>query len=143
MLNDLIRINKEREEGYVKAGRELTPAEHNLRGVFERKAQESRNNVMQLQHKAAEIGAGIEAEPVSNSFTGAIYNAWTELKKVFSANDKTSVLQCCESDEEAVQQCYLRALNENDLPEDLTNVIRQQKETIDASRDEIRGLMQD
>lgn len=142
VLNDLIKINKEREEGYVKAGRELTPAEHNLRGVFERKAQESRNNVMVLQHKAAEIGANIEEEPVANTFTGALYNAWTGLKEVFNTNDNTSILKCCEADEEAAHQCYLRALNDNDLPDDLTTVIRQQQQSIDASRDEIRGLMQ-
>src|SRR5690349_11141977 len=55
VLNDLIKINKDREAGYVKATRELTPAEHNLRGVFERKALESRNNVVQLEQKLQEI----------------------------------------------------------------------------------------
>lgn len=139
VLNDLIKINKEREEGYVKAVRELTPAEHNLRGIFERKAQDSRNNVVQLQHKAEEIGAPLE-EPVDNSFTGAIYSAWSELKNVFSGNDNKSVLTCRASDEEAVQKCYERALNERELPEDLTNVIREQKQSIDASREEISKL---
>lgn len=143
VLNDLIKINREREEGYVKAGRELTPAEHNLRGIFERKAQESRNNVVQLQHKAEEIGAPIEEEPPTNSFTGAIYSAWSELKNVFSGNDKNSILKYFESDEEAAQKCYEHALNEHDLPEDLTNVIREQKQSIDASKDEIRGLLAD
>jgi hypothetical protein len=48
VLNDLIRINRDREEGYTKVSRELTPAEHNLRSAFERKAQESRNNIVQI-----------------------------------------------------------------------------------------------
>lgn len=143
VLNDLIKINKEREEGYVKAGRELTPAEHNLRGVFERKAQESRNNVMQLQYKAEEIGVPAQDEPATNSITGAIYEAWCGLKKVFSGNDKNSILKCRESDEEAAQKCYERALNERDLPEDVTNVIREQKHSIDVSRDEIHRLVSD
>jgi uncharacterized protein (TIGR02284 family) len=117
VLNDLIKINREREEGYVKAGRELTPAEHNLRGIFERKAQESRNNVVQLQYKADEVGAPAQDEPSTNSITGAIYEAWCELKKVFSGNDTNSILKCRESDEEAVQ-----------------------KQSIDASREEIKML---
>jgi uncharacterized protein (TIGR02284 family) len=143
VLNDLIKINKEREEGYVKAGRELTPAERNLRGVFERKAQDSRNNVIQLQHKAEEIGAQVEDETATGAITGAIYRAWSELKNVFNGNDKESILKCCESDEEAAQKCYQHALEEQDLPEDLTHVIREQKQSIDASRDEIHGLLAD
>lgn len=143
VLNDLIKINKEREEGYVKAGRELTPAERNLRGVFERKAQDSRNNVMQLQYKAQEIGAPVDEEPATGAISGAIYRVWSELKNVFNGNDKKSILTCCESDEEAAQQCYAHALKEDDLPEDLTNVIREQKQSIDASRQEICGLLAD
>lgn len=143
VLNDLIKINKEREEGYVKAVRELTPAEHNLRGVFERKAQDSRNNVMQLQHKAEEVGVPVEDQPAPNSITGAIYEVWCGLKKVFSGNDTNSILKCRESDEEAAQKCYERALSERDLPDDVTNVIREQKQSIDASRDEIHGLLAD
>lgn len=145
VLNDLIKINKEREEGYVKAGRELTPAEHNLRGIFERKAQESRNNVIQLQSKAYEIGAAAEEEeePVSNPITGVIYNAWNQLKSVFEGSDKESILKCRNSEEEAAQKCYEDALNQQELPEDLTNVIRQQKQSIDLSREEMRGLLAD
>lgn len=143
VLNDLIKINKEREEGYVKAGRELTPAEHNLRGIFERKAQESRNNVVQLQNKAEEIGAPAQEEPVNNPITGVLYSAWNQLKTVFDGNDKQSILKCRNSEEEAAQKCYEDALNEQDLPEHLSHVIREQKQSIDASREEIRGLLAD
>src|SRR5215207_9670293 len=120
VLNDLIKINKDREEGYVKAGRELTPAEHNLRGIFERKAQESRNNVMQLQYKAQEIGVPVEEEATeSGGFSGAIYRAWTDLKKVFTGNDEKSILESCGSGEKAAQECYRHALEEQELPEDV------------------------
>ena len=142
VINDLIKINKDREERYVKASRELTPAEHNLRGVFERKAQESRNNVIQLQHKAEEVGAqaGEEVSP-NDSFMGALYSAWLNLKEAFSSDDEKTILASVETGEKAAQKCYEDALNEKELPEDVSSIIREQKRTIEQSEQEIRNLL--
>jgi uncharacterized protein (TIGR02284 family) len=141
VLNDLIKINKDREEGYVKASRELTPAEHNLRGVFERKAQESRNNVMQLQHKAEEMGAEV-GEEIENddSFTGKIYRVWMDLKSAFTNNDTESILQSCGTGEKAAQKCYADALEDKELPQDVCDMIKEQKKRIDESEQEISQL---
>lgn len=141
VLNDLIRINKDREEGYVKASRKLTPAESNLRGIFERKAEESRNNVLQLQHKVGEIGVADEIE-TNSSLTGSIYRVWTDVKSAFTGEDKKSILESCECGEKAAQQCYTDALNDKELPEEITTIIRQQKKSIDSSRDEIRTYLE-
>ncbi|HEY0680153.1 MAG TPA: PA2169 family four-helix-bundle protein [Chitinophagaceae bacterium] len=143
VLNDLIKINKDREEGYVRASRELTPAEHNLRGIFERKAQESRNNVQQLQHKAEEIGASVDDEVANEgSITGTLYRAWTDLKNVFTSSDKKSILESCESGEKAAQKCYSDALDDKELPEEITSLILEQKQHIDASKDELESYLQ-
>jgi uncharacterized protein (TIGR02284 family) len=143
VINDLIKINKDREEVYVKASRELTPAEHNLRGVFERKAQESRNNVMQLQSKVEEVSAQA-GEPLAaeNSFLGALYSMWMDLKEAFSGNDDKAILQVVESGEKAAQKCYADALNEKELPADISNIIREQKQSIDESEKEIKNLLE-
>jgi len=141
VLNDLIKINKDREEGYVKASRDLTPAEHNLRGVFERKAQESRNNVVQLQHKAEELAIADELE-TGSSVSGRLYRLWMDVKNAFTGEDEISVLKSCEHGEKAAQQCYEDALNEEELPEDITHIIREQKKTIDSSREEIGNYLQ-
>jgi uncharacterized protein (TIGR02284 family) len=143
VLNDLIKINKDREEGYVKAKSELTPAEHNLRGVFERKAQESRNNVLQLQHKAEEIGADTVIDEVADesTITGKIYRVWMDLKNAFTGNEKESILASCETGESAAQKCYAHALDDEELPDDVSSMIREQKHSIDASREEMRRLM--
>jgi uncharacterized protein (TIGR02284 family) len=137
VLNDLIKINKDREEGYVKASRDLTPAEHNLRGIFERKAQESRNNVQQLQYKAEEIAAGDEVEN-EGSVSGKLYRLWMDVKSAFTGEEETSILKSCERGEKAAQHCYENALNDGDLPEDIASIIREQKKTIDSSREEIK-----
>lgn len=141
VLNDLIRINKDREEGYVKAGHGLTPAEHNLRGVFERKAQESRNNVLQLQHKAEEMIARNEVTVDDGTISGALYRVWMDLTNAFASGDADSILQSCASGEKAAQQCYADILDKEELPEDVSNIIREQKRSIDESHHEIRSLL--
>ena len=142
VINDLIKINKDREEVYVKASRELTPAEHNLRGVFERKAQESRNNVIQLQSKAEEVGVQAGEEVTENGFIGALYSAWTDLKQAFSGNDAKAILESVESGEKAAQKCYEDALNEKELPDDVSNIIKAQKQSIEESEKEIKSLLE-
>ena len=142
VINDLIKINKDREEVYIKAGRELTPAEHNLRGVFERKAHESRNNVIQLQNKAEEVGLQAGETVVDNSFMGTLYTAWMDLKQAFTGNDARAILESVESGEKAAQKCYADALNEKELPDDVSNIIRAQKQSIDESEKEIKSLLE-
>jgi uncharacterized protein (TIGR02284 family) len=143
VLNDLIKINKEREENFVKASRDLTPAEHNLRGVFERKAQESRNNMVQLRHKAQEIGAAdkVEVED-TDSISGQLYRLWMDVKTAFTGDDKKAILESCESGENAAQRCYTDALSNTELPEDVSTIIREQKQSIDSSRHEIRTYLE-
>jgi len=142
VLNDLIKINKDREEGYVKASRELTPAEHNLRGVFERKAQDSRNNVQQLQYKAEEIAAGSDEKVADDdSISGMLYRVWMDIKNAFTDDEEKSVLKSCVHGEEAAQKCYADAINEKELPEDITELLKQQKRSIDDSTNEIKALL--
>lgn len=140
VLNDLIKINKEREESYVKASRELTPAEHNLRGVFERKAQESRNNVTQLRHKAEQLAMPGEIEP-ADGISGQLYRLWMDVKTAFAGGDKKAILESCESGEKAAQRCYNSALDQHELPEEITSLIRQQKQSIDTSSNELRDYL--
>ncbi len=142
VINDLIKINKDREEVYVKASRDLTPAEHNLRGVFERKAQESRNNVIQLQSKADEVGVQAGEEVIENSFIGTLYSAWMDLRQAFTGNDAKAILESVKSGEKAAQKCYEDALNEKELPDDVSSMIKAQKQSIDESEKEIKTLLE-
>src|SRR5215467_6306322 len=118
VLNDLIRINKDREDGYTKVSRELTPAEHNLRSAFERKAQESRNNIVQLEQLADEVHHQLEDEQSSEMWPrlgGRIYTIWSEVKDFFTGKDRSSVLKSCADGEGKAKECYESVLNEVDL----------------------------
>lgn len=147
VLNDLIRINKDREAGYHKVSRELTPAEHNLRSAFERKALESRNNISQLQTMAEEIQHQIDDYPVNDetenreSFAGRIYNIWNEVKDFFTGKDNDSLVKSCADGEAIAKSCYETALTAAKYPQDISRVLNHQKSSIDASRQELYGLI--
>jgi uncharacterized protein (TIGR02284 family) len=146
VLNDLIRINKDREAGYSKMSRDLTPAEHNLRSAFERKAQESRNNISQLEHMVEEINEQLPGDysyqigEAEKDRVGRIYRMWSEVKDFFTGKDRPSVLKSCAEGEEKAKTCYENALNEVELPREIYSLIDAQKTSIDASQQEIIEL---
>ena len=145
VLNDLIRINKDREAGYNKISRELTPAEHNLRSAFERKAMESRNNIAQLEIVAEDIQhqlteANLPADSAS-SFGGRIYKMWEEVKDFFTGSDKPTVLRYCADREAKATSCYENALNEVPFPESIYSLLNDQKASIDASQREMIEIL--
>jgi uncharacterized protein (TIGR02284 family) len=146
VLNDLIRINKDREAGYSKMSRDLTPAEHNLRSAFERKAQESRNNISQLEHITEELNEQLpgdhseEIDGQEKDRFGRIYRMWSEVKDFFTGKDRSSVLKSCSDGEEKAKACYENALNEVELPRDIYSLIEAQKTSLDASKREITEL---
>ena len=146
VLNDLIRINRDREVGYNKVSRDLTPAEHNLRSAFERKAQESRNNIVQLQTIAVEIQHQLptekEFEQPANSVSGKIYKMWEEVKDFFSGKDKSTVLRSCVDSDAKATSCYENALRETVLPENISSVLNEHKASLADGQKELKSLLE-
>ena len=145
VLNDLIRINRDREVGYNRVSRELTPAEHNLRSAFERKAQESRNNIVQLEMMAGEIQHQLPAEkqfqqPASN-VSGKIYKMWEEVKDFFNGKDKSTVLRSCVDGDAKATSCYENALCETVLPENISSVLNQHKASLADGQKELNSFL--
>ncbi len=142
-LNDLILINNDRIAGYEKAMEELKEkhAAHNedldLIVLFEKMIDESRELRNALGREVQVLG-GEMAEGTMTS--GKIYRVWMDLKAVFSGNDRHSILENCEAGEDAAQKAYKEALEDEDLPKFLHEMISGQKELLMESHDEIKSL---
>jgi len=148
VLNDLIRINKDREAGYSKVSRELTPAEHNLRSAFERKVHESRNNISQLEHIADEIQHQLDDfEPAEEnhyreSLAGRNYNIWSEVKDFFTGKDNNSLLKACAAGEAKAETCYEKALDAAEYPDEVLRTLHEHKSSFDQSKIEMTNLLE-
>src|ERR1700734_4046244 len=77
VLEDLIKINNDRIEGYEKALKDLKPEDTDLRMLFLRAIDQSRGIKMMLGNELQTLGESI---PSGSSGSGAIHRAWLELK---------------------------------------------------------------
>ena len=137
VLNDLIRINNDRINGYEKAIKETKDADEDLKSVFRRMADESRQHKSELILEVKKAGG----EPVEDGTTasGKIYRAWMDVKATFSGKDRHAVLAACEFGEDAAQKAYQQALEDDgSAGADIKQLILKQKSALKASHDLIK-----
>jgi uncharacterized protein (TIGR02284 family) len=136
VLNDLIRINHDRTEGYAKAADNARDIYVDLRAIFNRLGNESREYASQLADEVLHLG-GEPAEGTTAS--GKIYRAWMDVKATFSGKDRTSVLAACEYGEDAAQRAYETALaSDVEIPAGIRQLIATQKSALRTSHDLIK-----
>jgi uncharacterized protein (TIGR02284 family) len=139
ILNDLIRINHDRIVGYEKGIEELKEGDADLKTLFTRYIQESRQYADELTHEVTRLG-GTPADGTTNS--GKIYRVWMDLKAVVAGHDRKTVLENCEFGEDAAQKAYDMALNNDDARFDapLRDIIVRQKAQLKVGHDEVKRL---
>jgi len=137
VLNDLIRINHDRVEGYEKAIGETDENDVDLRNIFNRMADESRKYSRELTERVQRLGG----EPAGGTTaSGKIYRTWMDVKSAFSRSERKSVLEECEYGEDAAQKAYDKALDpDHDLPADVLSLIEEEKTNLRTSHDVIRN----
>lgn len=139
ILNDLIRINHDRIVGYEKGIEELKDGDNDLKTLFSRYIQESRQYTDELTHEVTRLG-GDPADGTTNS--GKIYRVWMDLKAVVTGHDRKTVLENCEFGEDAAQKAYDMALNNDDAQYEspLRDMIVRQKAQLKVGHDEVKRL---
>ena len=138
VLNDLIKINYDRIEGYRKAAEESKEFDINLHPVFQKMADESRLNVSALTERVRLLGG--EAESGSTTM-GTLYRAWMTVKATFSGNDRKSLLAACEYGEDQAQKAYDKALSSHvEMDIDSRQLIISQQEILLRSHDDIKRM---
>jgi uncharacterized protein (TIGR02284 family) len=138
MINDLIEINNDRVEGFEKAGADLDENDSDLVALFSQLAGESRQNAAELTRIVQNSGYA----PVEGTSTsGALHRAWIDIKSTFTGSDREAILDECERGEDAIKTAYQDALNAETAPgEELLQVLRRQKQGINAGHDRIKAL---
>src|SRR5690242_1408326 len=110
VLNDLIRINNDRIVGYEKAAEEARDIDVDLRTIFTRMAEESRQYAAEL----TQIVVAYNGEPATGTTnSGKIYRVWMDVKATFTGSSRQAILENCEFGEDAAQRAYESALKED------------------------------
>jgi uncharacterized protein (TIGR02284 family) len=135
-LNDLIRINNDRIAGYEKAAEDARDIDVDLRSVFSRMAEESKQYAAELTQEVVKLGG----EPATGTTaSGKIYRVWMDVKATFAGHDRQSVLDACEYGEDSAQKAYELALKTDvEMPADIRQVIMNEKSSLRTSHDVIK-----
>jgi len=135
VLNDLVQINNDRITGYEKAADESRDIDVDLRSIFARMAEESR----QYKSELISLITGLGGEPASGTTaSGKIYRPWMDVKATFTGKDRHAILASCEYGEDAAQKAYKEALAEDGVSVEVREVITKQKSSLRTSHDLIK-----
>ncbi|HXD78036.1 MAG TPA: PA2169 family four-helix-bundle protein [Puia sp.] len=137
VLEDLIKINNDRIEGYEKALKDLKPEDADLRILFLKAIDQSRKIRTTLGTELQTLKADI---PADSSASGSIHRAWLALKATFTGHGRHAILASCEFGEDSIQKAYESALSSEHLPEYLSTIVLAEKEELRMMHDEIRAL---
>jgi uncharacterized protein (TIGR02284 family) len=137
VLNDLIRINNDRIEGYTKAEKETEKGNADLISTFQEMISQSNENVKDLRALIMKYNGTVAT---GTTALGQIYRAWMDVKDSLSTNERKTVLSACEFGEDAAQKAYRKALDENGLGEEARSLIALQKNRLHDSHDLIKSL---
>jgi uncharacterized protein (TIGR02284 family) len=137
ILNDLIRINNDRIEGYERAAADTDSLQHaEIKSLFYKMSEDSRTYKNDLVDAVLALG-GEAAHDTTAS--GKIYRAWMKVKAAFSGNDLKAALESCEFGEDAALKAYQDALQEEvEWPANVASLVSRQRQELRASHDRIK-----
>ena len=137
-LNDLIRINNDRIEGYSKAAAQAK--DNDLQSLFSQFAQQSRQFANELRGLTRNGEDNNDKVTDETTASGKIYRTWMDVKDKFSGGSRKSVLASCEFGEDAAQKAYRSALEDDDISADVRTVIERQKSELLEAHDQVKRM---
>lgn len=139
VLNDLVRINNDRIQGYERAIQNSKDATKDLLNVFSEMIDESRDFKDQLLQTIQSLGGEADFEETTTS--GKLYRFWTNVKEKITNGNRETVLDDCEFGEDAAQKAYQEALESDaTMDADIRKLILNQRTELKQSHDTIRRL---
>jgi uncharacterized protein (TIGR02284 family) len=133
LLNDLIRINNDRIEGYERA--ETDTEDNQLKSLFHTMAQESRKFKNELLLEVVKLNGHPEE---GTTATGKIFRAWMDFKAAIAGRDRKSIMSSCEFGEESALETYHDVINSNKLPPNILTQVKEHYNHLQQSHDRIK-----
>lgn len=133
-LNGLIETCRDGQEGFKDAAEGIKRSD--LKSLFYEFSQQRAEFAGVLQGLVRSLGGDPETE---GSFSGAMHRGWIDLKSAITGGDEQSILNECERGEDSAKNAYSDALKMN-LPSNVSDVIRQQSQAIQAAHNRIKEL---
>src|SRR5262245_44906546 len=135
VLNDLLEISKDGEEGFERAASEVKDA--SVKSLLVQCAANCRAGAEQLESAVRNLGGDPDER---GSVAGAVHRGWVNVKAAVTGHDTKAVLNECERGEDYAKGRYKKALEEKELPSDVRSLIQNQYQGVLANHDRIKEL---
>ena len=132
-LNDLIETLKDGKNGFETAASDVKDA--NVKAIFTEFAQQRSQLASELQSEVRKLGGDPEK---SGSVSATMHRGWINIKSALGGGEK-SILNEAERGEDVAVKSYEKALQQN-LPGDLSSVVRRQYDQVKQAHDRVRDL---
>jgi uncharacterized protein (TIGR02284 family) len=135
VLNSLIRVGRDAEQGYLTAADGV--AEPELVQLFADYALQRARFVAELQERVR----ALRADPENiGSVAGDVHEIAMGLKTAIEASEAHGILAECERGEDVAVKAYRTALGERDIDKQTREIIQRQYEFVQAAHDRVRQL---
>ena len=127
-LNELIEKNMNAKDGYEMAIDKVDNRE--IKTFFKNRAIERAKFVKELR---SEVWSNGEIPENSGNINGELHRTWMSLKTAFSSNNEEAILEETIRGEKSSLEEYNDILNENTMPLTVANILREQRNAIEAT----------
>ena len=137
-LNDLVKINNDRIQGYEKAVEDTKDA--NLDDIFRHCIIQSQQFRSELADHIVRIDGSAVSDATTTDTSSKIHRAWIDIKAALSGKDEQTVLSSVEFGENAAVEAYEEAIAKDHIPAYIREVLRKQLEQLKMARDRVLAL---
>lgn len=134
-LNGLIKINKDGQEGFRQSSENVEDS--SLKTLLSKFSLQRASFAGELQQLV--IGLG-EKEEDHSGMGGAIHRGWINLKGALTKHSDHAILEECEMGEDFAKGAYEKAVEDEDLPRNIHDVIAAQYAEVKIAHDRIKAL---
>lgn len=137
-LNELVKINNDRIQGYEKAIEDNKDAD--LDDLFRHYVIQSQNFRSQLADHIVRIDGLAVSDVTSTDASSKLHRAWIDIKSALTGKDRSSVLSSVEFGENAAVEAYEDAIAKDHIPAYIKEDLQKQLSDLKASYDKIKSL---
>ena len=137
-LNELVKINNDRIQGYMKAVEDTEDAQ--LDHLFNEMIVQSQNFRSQLADHIVRIDGSAVTEATSTDVSSKIHRAWIDIKSALTGKDRDTVLSSVTFGEDAAVEAYAEAVEKDHLPAYIKEDLIKQLSELKASREKMESL---
>lgn len=137
-LNDLVKINNDRIQGFKKAIEDNEDAQ--LDELFHHYVVQSQNFRSQLADHIVRIDGSAVSDATTTDVSSKIHRAWIDIKSALTGKDRDTVLSSVEFGEGAAVEAYQDAIDKDHIPAYIKEDLIKQLSEIQAAHAKVKGL---